>query len=806
MLATSLHVSPVVRPVHAAVGATVLIVLIAFGLLSIPNQGSALEDVFTPEHISFLAMYDSSRQGTVHKLLLASVALFSMLGFMMYGGSFPLTDPRPSRAVAHLSGALRPYALLFIIAAFVLDWYLGGSGNVLLDSAPLSDLMGRLDRSAEAVWGRSMRVLDWEAKAHPGIFTAIASIAVLMAACTLAVRSLRHRLFAFASSAGQSLGRPSGAGQRLILAALLIMLTLRHPTDGAVLAAGVLAAAGAYKVSQRMRLRGWQRLVACALLAYMIFLMLPGMLEPLVPTAATRDTPSGNPLSYVEIHYSVVVGPADRLALGRELYAGADPHYGIMLPILVGAAEHQFGMWTFGSHIRLVQWLQIIFLVLTCAGYWIYTRGRIVQAAIPLLLLLPWIHNNQLAILYPNQSAWRFLGLPIGVLALLEMRNRPTQRCAVLLGAVAAVLVILNVETGLAMACGFVLFIALRADDLKLLTLVRLALRFCLAAAATAAMTVVLLAFVQNYAVTFSPSFFDGLFRMINTFGRGYAGLQMKFDAVALLIFAHAIFLVVHACMLRAHGSLSFGRSVRAAIAAMILVWGAYYFNRPHPWNLWSYLFLYGFVLAPYLDPRRWSPHARSVMSAAPSRLLAVQLLAVVLVMGPLLISSNVAAALKVAGGVPLIAPIHPLDGRLVSGVWLPTRLAETLETKAAYLKSQRDEAPAYFTSSSYLMPLISKVDNHLAIMDTFAESPTNAAVDLLTASTLRAGPRTILFDDPAANLADSEPQREFFRRLQASLGASYHYLRTTDGWEIWARTGDGTAALRSSSPPAPSS
>jgi hypothetical protein len=48
---------------------------------------------------------------------------------------------------------------------------------------------------------------------------------------------------------------------------------------------------------------------------------------------------------------------------------------------------------------------------------------------------------------------------------------------------------------------------------------------------------------------------------------------------------------------------LEFDESAKLGISATILTWSAYYVNRPHAWNLWTFQFLYLFLVADIVEP-----------------------------------------------------------------------------------------------------------------------------------------------------------------------------------------------------------
>src|SRR4029077_19134187 len=125
-------------------------------------------------------------------------------------------------------------------------------------------------------------------------------------------------------------------------------------------------------------------------------------------------------LSAVEGHYSGNLGAGDQLATGMPL--GRLPLNAVLLSaVLLASAERVMGLFSFGTHIRIVQGLQVLFLGLTAAALWNWYRPRWLPVLLALLLIFPWVEPLHVAVLYPNQSAWRFLGVAAAVFALVAL-------------------------------------------------------------------------------------------------------------------------------------------------------------------------------------------------------------------------------------------------------------------------------------------------------------------------------------------------------------------------------------------------
>src|SRR5262249_39833918 len=142
-----------------------------------------------------------------------------------------------------------------------------------------------------------------------------------------------------------------------------------------------------------------------------------------------------------------------------------------------------------------------------------------------------------------------------------------------------------------------------------------------------------------------------------------------------------------------------FRSALRAAVAAILIVWLAYYFNAPNWWQIWTHLFLYGFLLIDLLD-RRMFGNGRLSLAQAPfiERLRRMQIAPqrlILLFMLALMIPHTNGHLIKY-----MIGFMHPdwLDTGVatstLSGITMPKPMADLLERKARKLSElQRTSA-----------------------------------------------------------------------------------------------------------------
>ena len=494
-------------------------------------------------------------------------------------------------------------------------------------------------------------------------------------------------------------------------------------------------------------------------------------------------------LAAVEWHYSGNLGAGDQLAAGRVLGEVAI-NAGTFSAVLLGILERYSGMLNFGGHIRLVAALQLVFLLAAAAALWKWYGGRWGAAVLAFLLLLPWVEPLHAAVLYPNQSAWRFLGLAAGVLALVYTYRLPPRRTAAWLGLAGGLALSWNAETGICLCASYLTFLILRSTaGPQRRGVAAIAARFVMGLLAAIGMTVIIVRMGLGYWP--SASAVEEAFLIIGRFSGGYGGLELaRIDPLAALIFVHALFVVVRGLLRWAKGAVSTRLACRIAIATLIVLWAAYYFKAPHFWNLWSSLFLYGFLLGDLLPARLAALRRISGWSMATT----ARAMAVVLIVLPAIFYSNASTvrSAKLAARVLMQAP-GCANGAIVSGVCLRAELAAALERKAASLAAalREDRRVLYFTSNSYLMPLMTGGTQPLRQRDPFLLTASNRDFDHLVAEVTALRPGCLLFDPANGLLPGSAFHRRFYERLRSALPPDYSQEATDGDWVYWCRVGD---------------
>lgn len=538
---------------------------------------------------------------------------------------------------------------------------------------------------------------------------------------------------------------------------------------GFLAASLVVAAVASWKLPRKSRVLS--AAIAICIAWYAVFLTLPGLRR--VPILL------GELLIEAEWHYALTVAQGDRLAAGLQLGSHVNLNYGLVSSLALAAWERHHGLLSFGEHFRLVQLSQFAFLAMAIAAFYSWRPKNPWFALFATLWVGPWLSTIHLAIYYPNQAGWRNLGLAAGVALLLALRRQPFQTASYALGAGAGFLLFYNPEIGACLSFGYALFLISRLDGRASPSVIAPVLR-ALTGAVFA--TLVVLVCFRLALGTWPPRNLEPLLGFIRRFSGGYGSLPLYFDPLALLIASHAVYVVGSSIPRWRVRALTVDESARLALSGTLVVWFAYYVNRPGAWNLWTYQFLYVFLAADLVEPRVLRRLREGAVASFPN----FRFVALVFVLLPMLLATNYSIF-----SATIHEPRVPFALDTLSGVSMPTPSASNLRTQAAFLRRQDASSTLYFTRHAYSMSLLTGRFNSLSVQEPFAETLTHADFDRLVGEILGLTPRTILFDaSERGHLLEggfvSTFYGRFFERLQRRLVDRYRPGPTTDGWQVW--------------------
>jgi hypothetical protein len=528
-----------------------------------------------------------------------------------------------------------------------------------------------------------------------------------------------------------------------------------------------IVAAVALPLVIRMAPRVPARVGWLLLAAYSLAVTLPGLFEPLVLV----HTPSWI-LRIIEWHFDTVLGGSYTLVTGStERSIG----YTYVLSLVKALIERRVGYLSFAADVRLVQALNVAFALAALWACYTWDRARPLIAVLTLALVLPWVHNNHQNIFFPNQSGVRFMFFPLAIVLFRYAHRLTAGRAALAWGAFAALALLWNVETGVAVTAGIVVHLGARAERLSVGSLLPSGLRF-LAGAAAGFVAVGLLGGV---GLGLWPLAFDLPRRLVQRTATGFGyGYPLYLDPLAIVIFGYAIWAVLDLVAARRDGAVDPRAADRGALGVVTLVWAAYYVLQPHPWNVWSYLLPGGLLLGDSLFPA----------GPRPPWLRIPVVLAVTIVI-PAAAAGTVQTWQALERGTAL-AGVAELDserlGRRISGVLVIAGDARAIEERAAYLRSVPADT-VVVTANSYLLPKLSGRAELFRQRDPVYSATTRSQFEEFLSAIRARSPSRLLVDDPAT-LARDDPHRKYFARLEAGLADRYRLERVQSGWSIWTR------------------
>jgi len=569
----------------------------------------------------------------------------------------------------------------------------------------------------------------------------------------------------------------------VVLSIFFFMSVFWWGSRSTVLTLGILAVPLMYVYRRSLdsiRARNEFKFAAWALLA---IALLPGFFARYDLSGSTQWG-----IELVQTHYALVVGHGDRLAAGQRLFEQVIPGYGVLLPVILGGWQKHIRPIDLGGYVSIIRWVQVAFLVMMAVLFRKYSHGWKFAALIALAFVVPWYHFNQTGLSFPNHTPWRLLGQPVGLLALFMIRRASLPRAAYWLGVTIGTLLLLNFETGMCMTIGIFVFgwFRYRVCDIKNLgTVLKAAPLLALGTLTTLALFMIgsrlWLGYWPNLA--YLTAMWQAATFVAST---GYSGVQGAFNPLAAVIFGHSAY-VLMATAITAGDRLGFKQSFRAAVAAVILIWFAYYANRAESWNLVTLYGLYGFFFIDVLQAL--TLRFRKGRPITSHQLVAALIVAVVLVPEMFHTFFNIALPNYRWGLEVMRRGAQSQPAKVVSGVYLPADIAAELEEKSAFIKEASRQGPAmYFTVNSFLIPKLSGVQPPFPFSDTFAEVVTKKDYATLISMVLTKNPEHIYFDALDCKLLGGKGWRLYYQQLRKDLSSNYAMEREEAGWEIWRR------------------
>jgi hypothetical protein len=547
----------------------------------------------------------------------------------------------------------------------------------------------------------------------------------------------------------------------------------------------------------RIRLNVLERGSLVLIGAYLAGVTVPGLFVAPIPLMAA------DPISLVQFEnhllYLTLPGPA--LAAGQNFFDQLPFTYGLLMPSLMSVLEHRMHALSIGDQLRIVQIAQVLFSLTATAAYFAYRPRATTGIFVALLIAAPYWASAGLGIWHANQTGYRSLGLSIGMLGLMSAGRLEPHRAAWCLGAICGVALLLNLETAVAVAAGFGIFAVVRTGTIPFGLYARMA------AGGMAIFALYLVAYGMALGrLPFSSKAVDFL-ALIGHFASGGYGSRLFVPGhedsgyflvpFAVVMFVHATYVVIDGIRRLGWKPLPLRSSQRIGAATTLLVWFSYYFNSPNWWQIWTHLFLYGFLIIDQFDYRLFAV-GRSSLSHRPlaERFRHMRIrshLFVFLLLLAFVIPHTNRHLVKYTR--EFMYPDWLRNGHeisVLSGILMPVDLAMPLQQKAkrlADLTARANGQLTYLTFDMAFMPRLTDLFQPQPYRDPFTEIRGEASFDHVIDNLLSHHPATILIDAPTGPLAMSGPRKDFQDRLREAIGRSYSKSGIEDGWEIWHPT-----------------
>ena len=503
-------------------------------------------------------------------------------------------------------------------------------------------------------------------------------------------------------------------------------------------------------------------------------------------------------VAQLELHLNSLVQPGSIIAAGQNFFREIPFGYGLLMPSILSVIAHRHGPLTVGDHVLFVQVCQVVFTVTAALAYFSYRPRNYLGILAALLLAAPYWASTGLGIWHPNQTGFRSLTLPLGILAMALAGHWRPNDAAWALGAVGMVALLINLETTVAVGGGMFVYLVLRTRSFPLIAILRVMIGAAL----------VFMLYLVTYRIGLGRLPFGvDFYTILNTFREhvsgdvgmrlfdpGYWGEGYYLVPLALVMFTHATYVVISSFHRLGVDPLSPRRALRAGIATILILWFAYYINMPNWWQIWTHLFLYGFLLIDLFDLRHfavgtalrqsttfWGRRRRlrsPVLYVIPILLLSVTLFHT---------NSNLAYYTRDFLSPPWTRTNH--SAVVLSELKLRGDVANALKEKSNYLLELNRKNPGkilYLTYNIEFVPMLTRLFEPAPARSLWGYIASDAALDPAIAKMFKKHPAAILIDAPTGPLAVSGPRKEFQDRVRLSVSREYHVAETVAGWQVW--------------------
>ena len=479
-------------------------------------------------------------------------------------------------------------------------------------------------------------------------------------------------------------------------------------------------------------------------------------------------------MSLIDEHFAALFSGGQMLDFGYQLFLDVPARYGILTPIAIASAIRAGVEFDLGRLLHLVEFFQVLTFLLFIGSAWALTRGseprsRLVAVLLVVLVSAPFLSLGSPALHYPNQSGFRFVMLPVGVLMLTLLQRGSLITATGLSGAVSMLALLHNLETGIVILVGLGFAWLCRARDERANdSAFALAAGF---ASALAVAMVLLLAHRLVLGIWLVVDVDGGLDFMKSFLGGGFGGMRPPLHIVVFVIFGYTGYVFVRAFAWWIGRQDDRPNVAISGIAAMLIAWAPYYANRPADWNLWTFLALFALLLAPAVAAN----NARRVWLA----------MIVVLLVLPIPLKAMHGIARHLA-----TTTVKPAEHRCAAGLSLPAEVCAGHRERTGELVRLATQGDVlWITGYPFLTLQMTGLRPLVAPLDIYGAALFEANLVGVAARIRAARPIALLIDGTVKSLTGKiipAPVRSLQKRIAALAGFEHCSLLGLSHWQVW--------------------
>jgi hypothetical protein len=481
-----------------------------------------------------------------------------------------------------------------------------------------------------------------------------------------------------------------------------------------------------------------------------------------------------------EMHYSSVLGPAERLVQGGLLFDNVTVNYGLFFPVSISI----FGDFNVSDYLRLQQFSNALFIIFSLLAYGRQAKWQTHVIFALGLFILPWTNNLPEWIAAPNQTGMRYIGISLAIL-FLAFNDKCSPNIRVILGGMlSALCLLLNFETGIIISVALMAFVFFTHNLQNW--------RNCLVKYSLFLFSIIVVIavfwFMANQLLANPPKLdsFQASVKYLSLFLNGLGGVKLPVLSLGFIFLTHAGYYIILLVAKWNFRKLENTQAIRLVTSLMIVGWLAYYFNRPEPRNLWIIFVLYGFLILPLLHRRYISLSFKKIKKIN----IPIPILVIILFVVPQAVSANLSSLTRTYDYINHLMSAAPDTRAIYSGVILKKEIADALTRKAHYLiKLSTDKSIEYMTAFSFSLPIESGRSSFGLPQDAFIEILTKKDHELFLKNLQISGPDILLFDDYDAFRPQSLSHWEsYYARIRRQIEPFYRLDGKSDGWYVYTR------------------